>query len=242
MGHAAESRSPAPPVSGREGTAASYVAAVDTLIAEDLLLLVHDETRGRFRGRWPRHLTLAGAVLVDLALRDAVTAEPPGRVWRTTGRTGDAVLDRALDIIDALPGTAADLLAPLGDGLETTLLRRMEDSGLLEPHVLRLFGRRLFSTWTMPDKSRRLVVRDDVVRAILSDADPQVRTGSLIALLDLLDDVVPQLDRRTGRPGDLQKRAHARARGDWGDGPVREALDASRKAVQAFWASGVVAG
>ena len=105
---------------------------MQTLIAEDVLLLLLDDRSGRTKEGAFLDVTLGGALLAELALAEAVAV--PGKAGvlsrpkvevRSAASTTDPILRSALDLIGQRPRTAQDLVKEARQGhLQGRLGRR----------------------------------------------------------------------------------------------------------------------
>nr|WP_276612191.1 GPP34 family phosphoprotein [Kineococcus vitellinus] len=185
---------------------------------------------------------LAGALLMDLALRERVVAGERSRWWGRqlevvdASPTGDALLDEALRRLRRRSVHARGAVQRIGGHRTTGAVReRLVTSGLVrhEPG-----GFLKLSRW-YPDAA----ARDELVAAVaaaLKAPDPAAvppRTASLVSLLHAvgaLGKVVPQLGLSRAQ---LRERGKAFADGDW----AGEAVAAAVQAAQAAVTSAVVA-
>jgi hypothetical protein len=109
------------------------------LLAEDLLLLLTDDTSGRL-AVLPAHAdaALGGAALAELVLLgkvdlsgEADAGKPERLVVRDPSPPGDAVLDAALAIVLAHLGKKPSaVIRPLGKHLRQTLHERLAATGV----------------------------------------------------------------------------------------------------------------
>src|SRR5690349_6908494 len=107
------------------------------LLAEELLLLVTDDTSGRLSAPAPQvDVGLGGANLIELTLMNKVDISgdgEPGRrgriVIRDPSPSGEQVLDAALQTLIALEGKKPSaVVQPLGKNLRPVLYQRLTDS------------------------------------------------------------------------------------------------------------------
>src|ERR1700712_228286 len=160
------------------------------LIAEDLLLLLLDDQTGRMTHTTYLQLGVGGALLVELALTEAVQvarktswlARP--KVTATSVLSpDDPVLAQALATVREKPRTAQDLVTRLGKDQRDVLLGRLADRGLVrreEGRVLGLFPR---TAWPVRDSSAETELRRRLADVLVRGADPEARTGALVRLL-----------------------------------------------------------
>lgn len=214
------------------------------LIAEDLLLLLTDDTSGRLAVPASQaDAALGGANLVELALLGKVDlsgAADMGRPGRITVRdpapAGDAVLDAALEILTAHQGSKpAAVIRPLGKNLRQALYERLAASGMTRPEHSRLLGVVPIDRWPAIDSSHEDQVRQHLTSAVTGQTAPDPRTGALIALLHALKCehkiINPQLCGLS--KGQLRARAGELAKGNWASDAVRKAIEEMTAALAA---------
>ncbi len=222
------------------------------LIAEDLLLLLLDDAKGTVSTWGKTDALLGGAVLAELAVAGLVTLEEHESIWRTDKVSAtepaptdlDPVLAAALARIAEKDRRASSLVGPIGKGLEQRLAARLAERGILERRdgkVLGLFPR---TTWPTADTTHEQEVRRAVTACLVEGADPDQRTGTLIALLAAIDHAHSAVtEGTTAKKRDLEKRAKQVAQGQWAAKAVKDAVDAATAAmVTAVVAGGAVAG
>jgi hypothetical protein len=212
------------------------------LLAEDLLLLVTDDTSGQLSAPAAQvDAGLGGANLVELAMMDKVDlsgegeAGRPGRVVvRDPSPAGDEVLDAALEILTANQGKKPSaVIRPLSKNLRQGLYERLAASGVVRAERGKILGIFPTRTWPAQDASHEAQVRQLVTQALVQQAEPDPRTAALIALLHALKcehkivDPRPYgLSRRQ-----LAARAEEIAEGNWASAAVRKAIDEMNAAV-----------
>ena len=211
-----------------------------TLIAEDLLLLLLDDTLGTVSTWGKTDVVLGGAVLAELAVAGLVTVDEKTPIWRTAKVHAadpapaelDPLLAEALTTIAEKDRTASALVTRIGKGLEDRLAARLAERGVLERRdgkVLGLFKR---TTWPVADTAREEELRRAVTACLVEGAQPDERTGALIALLAAIDQahraVAPTT---TVKKRALEKRAKEIAEGQWAAKAVKDAVDAATAAV-----------
>jgi len=218
------------------------------LLAEDLLLLVTDDASGRLSvPAAAADAALGGANLLELALMTKVglsgdrDAGEPGRVVvRDPAPTGDTVLDAALTIIAAHPGSKpATLIRPLGKNLRHALYTRLASRGVLRAGQGRILGLFPSHRWPAQDSRHEADVRQHLVQALVQQATPGDRTAALIALLHAL-----RCEHKIINPGDyglsrrqLRSRAEQIAKRTWASQAVRTVTQEMTAAVAAAVAS-----
>jgi len=211
-----------------------------SLIAEDLLLLLLDGDSGALVQQSYVKEALAGAVLADLAVADAVEMEErtvlgfgaqPHVVPAKGASVDDPLLADALAVVAQKPRTAQSLLGPLGKDLRERLTDRLVERGILrreEGRVLGLFPR---TTWPTVDSAHEDEVRRTVRAVLLEGAEPDERTAALVGLLHAIDRAHKTVDARGSAARDVKKRAKAVAEGEVASAAVRRAVEAINTAV-----------
>ena len=213
---------------------------MDTLIAEDLLLLLLDDEKGTIRGSSYLSTALGGAVLIELALAESIEMAEKTSVWRTAKvraldapGPSDPVLVDGLATVNEKERSAQDLVTRLGKGLKETLTERLVQRGLVhrqEDKVLGVFHR---TRWPAADAAHEHDVRRKVTAVLVEGAQPDPRTGALVALLAAIDQVHRVIDHEGLSSREVKKRAKAIGEGDWAAKAVRDAVAASVTAVTA---------
>jgi hypothetical protein len=211
------------------------------LIAEDLLLLMLDDESGKVHGSDTIETALGGAVLAELAILGAVTiGERPSR-WRaptvrvTGPPPGDRVLADALEIVAAEKRAPQDLVGRLGEGLVATLGDRLAERGILERKENRLFGILSRTRWPAADADHEREVLESLESVLVQYAEPDDRTGALVAVLAATGRAHKVVPGMSGR--EVRKRAEEVAEAAWAADQVRGAIVETHAAVAA-----VVAG
>ncbi|MGZ4501749.1 MAG: GOLPH3/VPS74 family protein [Nocardioidaceae bacterium] len=221
------------------------------LIAEDLLLLLTDDVRGRLVVASEQvDIALGGALLVELSLSERVALDERGRVRVADAvPTGDPLLEHALEVVAGRQGKKpGSVVGPLGKKVRPALYERLVEGGLLRKGKGKVLGLFPVRTWPALDVHHEAAVRDAVTQALVVGTTPEPRTAALIGLLRATratHKVVPPKDHGLSRR-ELDSRAKAVAEGDWAAKAVREAIDAVNAAVAvavaATGASGAAGG
>jgi hypothetical protein len=202
-------------------------------LTEDLALLLLDPGTGRaVVDSTSLDRAIGGALLLDLATRERITADGDGAKARLsvagTAPTGDALLDTALTRLDK-PLRAQKAVERLARGTRNPVLERLAEHGMLRRESSRLLGLLPITTWTPGPAAAELRAR---VAAVLRDgARPDQHLAMLISLVHAVKAEHKVVD---GPRRQLRARAAAVADGEW-------AGQAVRKAVQAVQASVLVA-
>lgn len=220
-----------------------------TLIAEDLLLLMLDDASGKLTGTSYPQPALGGALLIELALTGAVEIEEKTGVWKSAkvrpapdAAPGDEVLRAGYDLVAEKERGAQDLVDRLGKGLKERLADRLVDRGLLdrqEDKVIGLFPR---TRWPSIDATHEEQVRRALTAVLVSGAEPDQRTGALVAILSAIDKAHKVVDHQGMSSRDVRKRAKQISEGAWAAKAVRDAISASVAAIGAVAAGAAVAG
>jgi hypothetical protein len=211
------------------------------LIAEELLLLLYDDERGKPITEAPGlDYALAGAVLIELTLLGRVELAGPGEATKK-GRlkvldptpTGDPLLDDRLTVlVDKAGSKPADLMAKLSKKLREAVLARLAERGILRADKGKVLGLFPVTRWPAEDVRHESEVRLALDNVLKLGTTPNERTGALVALLHALDvvhKVVDGPDRKA-----LKRRAKEISESTW-------AADAVRHAVQAVQAATITA-
>lgn len=216
------------------------VEDVTTLIAEDLLLLLLDDEKGTPTSS-SLDTALGGALLLELALLDAVHVRERTSIWSsakvavTPGDRAieDPVLASARDRVAERERAASDLVTHLGKGARQALADRLVQRGLLtrrDDRVLGLFPR---TRWLATDDPHETRVRAALTAVLVQGLQPDARTGALVALLSAVD-AAPSAVDHTGVPArEIRRRAKQIAEGTWAAKAVQDAIAAAMAAVLA---------
>ena len=175
------------------------------LIAEDLLLLLTDDTSGRLSTYGAvAEVLLTGANLVELALMGRVdisrAVEPIrflGIPWdkRSVDRlivgdpssTGDAVLDATLQIAIMGQGNLAWVIRQRGKNLQMTLYKQLVSSGMIRHEQRTILAVAMVDRWPVRDSRHKVEVRRRVTQALVEQTTPDTRSAALIALLHTIE-------------------------------------------------------
>ncbi len=212
------------------------------MLAEDLLLLLTDDTTGRPLVDTTRlDLALAGAVLVELTERGHVgLSEPggevkPGRVVVTNaGLTLDSLLDDAMQRISARkPVKPESVLPRLTKGLRPALLERLTNRGILraeEGTILGVFPRR---SWPAANSTYEDEVRRGLRTVLVDEAPPGPHETALVSLLYAVD-AIPKVVNDSALPKrELKQRAKRIAKGEFAGAAVQSVIASMTAAVAA---------
>lgn len=221
---------------------------METLISEDLLLLLLDDAKGTVVGSTNLPAALGGAVLTELALTGAVEVEENPGMWRSAkvhavagARPDDPTLGAAYDVVAQRPRTAQDLVTRLGKNRRDELAERLVARGILEGRDAKVLG--LFPTrrWPTADPSHERAVRYRLTAALVQGVQPEERTAALIALLSAVDRAHKVVDHDGVPSKVVRKRAKEISEGAWAAKAVKDAISAATAAVAAVSVAGAVA-
>jgi golgi phosphoprotein 3 len=155
--------------------------------AEELLLLSHDEKTGHFHNMDDAMPALAGAVLMELAIRDRIDTDLDKLMVVDGTPTGEPVLDGILAQMVAEPGTHStddwvDFLKHNGQEIHDAALARLIERGILrreEAKVLWVFGTRRYP---LIENHEQQEVKLRIANLLMSDEIPDARDIVIIAL------------------------------------------------------------
>ncbi len=213
---------------------------METLVAEDLLLLLLDDEKGAVTSAVPVPTLLGGALLVELAMGEHAVVEKTS-TWRSAkvkpvpGREppADPVLADALTTIAEKERAASTLVDRLGRGLRDVLADRLVERGLLERREDKVLGLFRRTRWPAADRAHEDDVRRRLHAALVEGAEPDDRTAALAALLHAVDRAHKTVDRGPVPARVVRKRAKALSEGHWGAQAVRDAVSAALAATTA---------
>lgn len=220
------------------------------LIAEELLLLLTDDTSGKpVVGSTELEHGLAGAVLLELAMSGRVDVEPGrgfGRKERlvvTDGSAvGEPVLDEALRRIAQKPGRKPEtVLGALRKGLRDNLYERLATQGVLRAERTKVLGLFAATHWPTVDPSCGARLRQALYDTLVVGREPAPPVAALVSLLFALRAIPKVVERGPDHMARMdrteRKRVQARAKqiseGAWAAAAVRRAVDAVNAATVA---------
>jgi len=213
---------------------------MQTLIAEDVLLLLLDDRSGRTKEGAFLDVALGGALLTELALAEAVAMPGKAGVFSrpkvevaSSATTTDPILRSALDLIGQRPRTAQDLVKRLGKAARADLYARLVERGLVavQPHhVLGVFPG---TPYPAVDVAHKTALRADVSAALVQGHEPSQRTAAVIAVLHAIHWAHKVVAGQGLMRSQVRKRAKAISEGDWAAEAVRAAVRAAHAATAA---------
>ncbi|MEO9222093.1 MAG: GPP34 family phosphoprotein [Mycobacteriaceae bacterium] len=195
------------------------------LLAEELFLLAHDEGSGKPGDTMALANGLAGALLLDLAAQELLTAE--GKTLTAVGtEPSDPLLAEAHAAIraDAKPRSAGywvghlpSTLKPLNERVGRCLAER----GVLSEQHKKVWGLFPTTTWPEVDPEPERALRAGLTAVLVDGAQPDHRTALLIPLVKALGMVRGVVGKQH------KKQAEARAKEIVEAGAVETAVSAA---------------
>ncbi|GAA1126647.1 GOLPH3/VPS74 family protein [Arthrobacter flavus] len=196
------------------------------ILAEDMLLLLMQPPHGRIAGESNLQHILAGAILTELVLDEAVLASVTflGRTRITAlpgRRPGDELLGLAWDYIAQKPRDAQRSIGILGKRLREPLMSRLLLRG--EVHEIRLSALWVFPVVALtPGASTyRMQLVSSIRAALVDGTEPTKRTTALIGLLSA-SQTLPLLRWEIPWNPTSIRRAKNAEEGRWGLKPIVE--------------------
>ncbi|WP_181770619.1 GOLPH3/VPS74 family protein [Amycolatopsis pittospori] len=215
----------------------------ETLIVEDLLLLLLDDETGTPAGAGTLPYTLGGAVLAELALLGRVETQGktsalngPEIVAVGEGPLPDPLLQAAYDQVAEKTRRVQPLLLTIGGGLWKTVTDRLIERGLIRREKKRVLG--LFPTTRLPaaDTRREEALRQEIRAVLEEDKTPDARTAAVTALLSA-SGALPSLRPALAWSGKVHQRAKEIESGNWGASAVNTAVTRTAAGIAASTAA-----
>lgn len=178
--------------------------------AEEILLLLLDDKNGTFVPipDWSMKCALAGAVLMDLALRDRIDTDLEKLMVVDKTPTGDSILDPVLATIagaseqyDAKYWVQA--IAADGDKIRDAALGRLIALGVLKEQDKRFLWVFESRRYPMIDGRAEREVKLRIMGVLLSEEIPEPRDIAIICLVDacnVFDELLSERELETVRP------------------------------------------
>ncbi|MEV0774803.1 GPP34 family phosphoprotein [Streptomyces sp. NPDC050433] len=202
----------------------------ETLIVEDLLLLMFDDKSGAIAGEGTLYYTLGGAVLVELGLGKHVRVDENDRgmnglkVHAVAGDPpADPVLRAAHEKVAARKRGVQTLLIEIGTGLRETVLDRLVERGMLRRETKKTLGLFRTTATTAADTGHKKALVERVRAVLVDGAEPDARTAALVGLLSA-SGTLPSLHRSIPWSGKVYKRAKELEQVSWGAEAVNVAV------------------
>lgn len=198
------------------------------LIAEEYLLLTQtDDGHGAVSAR---DVGVSGALLCELAAREKVMVDDKGRLKVVDEQpTGDDALDDALvRAVEKAGKKPKDVLNHIGKDMPKRLLQRLARAEVLQEKPAAAFGVRLWSSWPYVSTTERDELRQELLRVLTGNQQPDARTGSLVALLHATSawgTALPKKARLGVSRSEIQKRGKEIAQGRWASDAVAKAVE-----------------
>ena len=213
-------------------------------LAEELLLLALEDERGVVHHAASDSLNygLAGAVLMEFVLKDRLRTENEKLFVADGSRTGDSVLDGALEDIETSrkPRDPEYWVGRWGERhLKDELLGRLVERGILkeeEHRVLWIFSQ---SRYPEQDVAPEKELRQRIRAVVLEKQEPEARIAALICLIkacDLAGEIFAPHESESAR-----KRLEEIAEGDLVSNAVSDAVTQVQAATQAAVMASVTA-
>ncbi|OZM77037.1 GPP34 family phosphoprotein [Pseudonocardia sp. MH-G8] len=216
-----------------------------TTITEDLVLLLLDPGSGRaVVDGTSLDRAIGGALLLDLALRERISADSDGAKARLRvldpAPTGDALLDEAASRLSGNAVRAQKAVERLARRTRTPVLERLVQRGVVRCEQSRILGIFPSTTWPSTGSGAGKELRGQVAAVLRDGAPPDQHVALLISLVHAVKAEHKVVD---GARRQLRARAAEVADGDWAGVAVRKAVQAVQASVMAaVTASTIAAG
>ena len=159
--------------------------------AEEIMLLLLDDEQEKFVRvpDWSMRYSLAGAVLMDLALEDRIDTDLDKLILVDGTSLGDPVLDPVLADIDATRGTHdarfwVERAANRADEIREAAIDRLVERGILERREDRLLWVFRSRRYPVIDGKAEREVKLRIMEVLFSDVIPTPRDVVIICLSD----------------------------------------------------------
>jgi golgi phosphoprotein 3 len=206
-------------------------------LPEEMLLLGWNDEQGRNRSTYNLSMLLAGASVLELVLRDAVTVSGD-HLHATSAQLDDPVLDRVLDEIRSSnrPRSVKGWVARIGQRrwLRPMVVNHLVEQGILRHETKSVLGLITWSSYPVVDRSAVTELRDRPLH-VLTRPEPvaDVSDAALGGLVHsgggtLLRQLVPGEQR-----ADARKRAKALSKGEGISADVAKAIGDANVATMA---------
>lgn len=208
-----------------------------TSLTEDTMLLLFQPRSGTFAGEGTALFhTLAGAVLIDLALSGRISIDDRstmrGRLVHPTPGPApeDPLAARAWTRLGRGPADVHALIAEVGPHMRQDTIDRLVAHGDLRVERRRILG--LFPGSALIDTGigRRDTLLAPVRTALVDGLILDARTAALAGLL-YASSILPELHQDIPWTGAVHQHGAALQRGEWGDLPVADEVRRSVAAI-----------
>ncbi|MFJ1802802.1 GPP34 family phosphoprotein [Streptomyces sp. NPDC088180] len=213
----------------------------ETLIVEDLTLLMMDDASGAIAGAGTLYYTLGGAVLVELGLGGHTRADEDDqglngvKVHAVAGRApSDPLLRAAHAKVGERVRGVQTLLIEIGTGVVTreAVLDRLVERGVLRQETRKTLGLFRTTSTTVADTGYKKALVEKVRAVLIDGAEPDARTAALVGLLSA-SGTLPTLHRSVPWSGEVYKRAKELEQSSWGAEAVNAAVMRTVAAISA---------
>lgn len=202
----------------------------ETLIVEDLVLLLMDDESGAIAGAGTLYYTLGGAVLVELGLDGRITVDENDKGLnglKVRAVPGDALSDPVLQtahdkVAERVRGVQT-LLIEIGTGLHETVLDRLVERGMLRRESKKTLGVFRSTSTTAADTQHKKALMEKVRAVLVYGEEPDARTAAVIGLLSA-SGTLPSLHRSIPWSGKVYTRAKELEQASWGAEAVNTAV------------------
>ncbi|MET9553207.1 GPP34 family phosphoprotein [Streptomyces sp. NPDC006645] len=202
----------------------------ETLVVEDLMLLMFDDKSGAIAGSGTLYYTLGGAVLVELGLGGYVTVDENDsglsglKVHAVPGNPpADPLLRDAHEQIARRKRGVQTLLIEIGTELRETVLDRLVERGMLRRESRKTLGLFRTTATTAADTGHKKALVEKARAVLIDGAEPDTRTTALIGLLSA-SGTLPSLHPAIPWSGQVYKRAKELEQASWGAEAVNSAV------------------
>lgn len=213
----------------------------ETLIVEDLTLLMMDDASGAIAGAGTLYYTLGGAALVELGLGGHTRADEDDqglngvKVHAVAGRApSDPLLRAAHAKVGERVRGVQTLLIEIGTGVVTreAVLDRLVERGVLRQETRKTLGLFRTTSTKVADTGYKKALVEKVRAVLIDGAEPDARTAALVGLLSA-SGTLPTLHRSVPWSGKVYKRAKELERSSWGAEAVNAAVMRTVAAISA---------
>lgn len=209
-------------------------------LTQELLLIALDDKSGKRRKTETIDYGLAGAALVDLALRGRLTVQDSRIIVVSHAPTGDQVLDGVLArIAGDKPRKTKPWVGKLYRGMNRRVAAQLVAAEIVREEQQHILGFIPVTRHPAADDRPESEIRTRLNAAVLGRVEPDERTAGLVALIGATELVGVAFPGQ--RPRDLKARIKEISAGSWGSEAVRRAISDIRSATTAAIAAGAVA-